>query len=332
MWDAFVSKQPYTIFVQSSRYGNFYESLGEKSLILGLYDDARLIGGGLVVSTHAKRGTFLYVPYGPLLPSDDNQRASAFAAFAEYLKKIAHTRGFDSVRVSPFLDDTAEHREMFKKADFRPAPLHVLAENTWLLDITPSLDAIIGGMNKNHRNLIRRCEREGVRIETHADPAVLSRLSALFDETEKRHKFHRFSDSYIEKEFTAFTDHGESLIYEAYLPNGTLDASAIIMFYGSMACYRHSASLNLDKRLPTSYLIQWRVIQDAKIRGMKWYNFWGVAPSGASRRHPFMGITHFKKGFGGMQKDLMHCQDMPLNSRYWFSWAIETARRLKRGF
>ena len=72
--------------------------------------------------------------------------------------------------------------------------------------------------------------------------------------------------------------------------------------------------------------------KEAKKRGMKWYNFWGIAPDDAPASHPFKGITHFKKGFGGEEKQLLHCQDMPLSWKYWINWFIETVRSKKRGF
>jgi len=62
------------------------------------------------------------------------------------------------------------------------------------------------------------------------------------------------------------------------------------------------------------------------------YNFWGIAPDGSSPKHPFAGITHFKKGFGGKQIDLLRCQDLPLAPKYYINWGVETLRRLKRGF
>ena len=111
-----------------------------------------------------------------------------------------------------------------------------------------------------------------------------------------------------------------------------MDASAIIIFYGNMAAYRHSASLQLDKRLPTSYLIQWEAIKEAKKRGVMWYNFWGIAPEGASSKHPFFGITHFKKGFGGSHMELLPCFDIPLKMRYYLTRYFEFFRSIKRGF
>ncbi len=325
IWEAFVRSQLYTVFVQSSHYADFYASMGEKTWIFGVYDDAnKLVGGSLVVSVSAKRGNFLFLPYGPIGLYDGK-------LFHE-LKRLAQSEGYHFIRVSPFLDDTKNHQEEFKRFGFHHAPMHILAETTWLLDIGDEEDDLLQLMNKNHRNLIRRCLKEGVRVELSTHASALQRFNDLLDTTTARHRFQRFSRTYIEKEFFAFARKGEALILEGYLPNGTLESSAIVMYYGKMACYRHGASLGQEKRLPASYAVQWSAIREAKRRGMRWYNFWGIAPPRSTPRHPFYGITHFKKGFGGFEKQLLHCQDLPTSSRYWLSWTIETVRRLKRGF
>ena len=56
-WDDFVKKH-HSVFVQSYKYGEFYKSLGEESFLVGIYQKDELVGGALVVSTHAKRGDF----------------------------------------------------------------------------------------------------------------------------------------------------------------------------------------------------------------------------------------------------------------------------------
>jgi peptidoglycan pentaglycine glycine transferase (the first glycine) len=328
-WENFLKTQEFTPFVQSSKYIDFYTSLQEKGFILGIFEGEKLIGGSVVVTTHAKRGNFLYLPYGPILPQ--KQREQSLKVLVEYLKKYGKENAFDFVRVSPFLDDTLENKQLFLKNNFQPAPMHVLAENTWMLDITDDEETLLKNMNKNHRNLIRRCEREGVVIKKSTDINSLKNLSELLDTTAKRHNFIRFSDHYIESEFQAFLP-SNVMLFEAFLPDGSLDGAAVILFYGNMAAYRHSASLNINSKLPSSYLLQWHVIQEAKKRGIQWYNFWGIAPETASKEHPFFGITHFKKGFGGQKKDLLHCQDLPLSKKYWFNWIIESIRRIKRGF
>ncbi len=327
-WEEFLVQQLYTLFVQSPQYGTFYEDMGESAWIVGIYEQNRLVGGSIVVSTHARRGNFLYLPYGPILPA--GQEEKGLKLFVEYLRTFGKEQGYAFLRMSPFLDETDTTKKLFQQNGFRPAPMHILAETTWLLDISKSEEELLANMNKNHRNLIRRCEREGVRVVRGHEQEGLDDLNRLLDYTAEKHGFVRFSKKYIEKEYEAFGDN-IPLIFRSYLPDGRLDAVAEFMFFGNMACYRHSASLNLDHKLPSSYLIQWEAIKEAKRRGIRWYNFWGIAPAGATK-HPFHGITHFKTGFGGFQKDLLHCQDLPLSPRYWVNWAVETFRRQKRGF
>ena len=325
-WENFVLQQEYTLFVQSVAYGEFFEKMGEKSWIFGVYENDVLIGGSLVVSTHAKRGNFLYLPYGPI-----GDIKKILPILKDFLRKFARENKFDFIRISPFQQNNSENREVFQKNGFLDAPMHILAENTWLLNLEKSEEEIISQMEKTHRYLIKRCEKEGVKVIIGED-SDLTDFNKLHDETAKRHHFHRFSRKYILDEFESFAKEKQAVLFKAYLPNGELDSSAIIIYYGQMAAYRHGASLNLDKKLSTSYLIQWEAIKEAKRRGVKWYNFWGVAPENASKNHPFYGITHFKKGFGGLEIDLIHCQDLPVTKKYWLNWIVETIRSFKRGF
>lgn len=329
-WDAFVQTQLYTIFVQSSLYGEFYKKMGEEYRIFGIYKEHQLVGGALMVSMHARRGNFLFVPYGPFLPEEG--RGDALELLTHALKAYGKKGGYHFVRISPFIERTETMTTACVRLGFRPAPIHMLAEITWLLDLAQPEDAILSNMNKNHRNLIHRCEREGVRIVMDSPRESLADLHRMIDVTAKRHNFVRFSEEYINQEFETFADGGLATIVRGYLPNGQLDAAAIIIRHGTMACYRHSGSLNLNPKLPVSYLVQWEVIKDAQAKGMRWYNFWGIAPPHASPRHPFFGITHFKKGFGGTAMHLLPAMDLPLSLRYWGTWGIETARRIKRGF
>jgi len=328
-WENFVLNQPYTFFVQSSAYGDFYQSLDEKSWIFGIYNNDKLVGGSLVVSTHAKRGNFLYLPYGPILNFEEPE---LLKKFIDFIANFAKSNNYIFIRVSPFTEDNKIMNKTFIDCGFRRAPMHVLAETSWVLNILPTEDELLANMEKTHRYLIRRCQKEGVKIELSTDIQLLEKFNLMHDTTAERHNFHRFSRQHIDNEFKIFCERGQAVILSAYLPDGTLDAMSIIMYFGNMGVYRHSASLGLNKKLPTSYLLQWEAIREAKKRGMKWYNFWGIAPTNASKKHPFFGITHFKKGFGGQQLDILHCHDFIISKFYWFNWIIETVRRIKRRF
>ncbi|MEK7084706.1 MAG: peptidoglycan bridge formation glycyltransferase FemA/FemB family protein, partial [Patescibacteria group bacterium] len=252
-WETFVLSQPFTLFVQSWNYGEFYRQLGEDFFVLGIYDSERLIGGSLVVTTHAKRGNFLYLPYGPMLP--DKYEQEALDILLSWLASYAKEHHYHFLRISPFLDETLSAKKLYRTAGCRNAPMHILAETTWIADIAQSESELLSAMNKNHRNLIRRCEREGVRVTMDGGDEALDDLNRMLDETVKKHGFVRFSRLYIEREFHAFASEQQTAVFRSYLPDGTLDAAAIFMFYGTMTAYRHSASYGKDKRLPTSYLL-----------------------------------------------------------------------------
>lgn len=329
IWETFVKSMEYTPMTQAWQYGEFYNHIKEKHWVFGIYKGDTLVGGALVLSVHAKRGNFLFIPYGPLMATDDTQ---ALGDLFTHIRRHAKREGYSFIRVSPFVDDTESNQNIYKELGFRHAPLHMLAETTWMLPLQDKHeDDMMMDMNKNHRNLIRRCMRDGVRVETHKDKKQLEKFNSLHDVTAKRHKFTRFSDEYVAEEFNAFAP-DEVLVLHAYLPEDELDASAVVYFYGDMAAYRHGASLMQNKKLPSSYLLQWTAITEAKKRGIKYYNFWGIAPDDAPKSHPFKGITHFKKGFGGFQKDLLPAQDLVVSNKYYVNWIIETIRRKKRGF
>jgi lipid II:glycine glycyltransferase (peptidoglycan interpeptide bridge formation enzyme) len=122
--------------------------------------------------------------------------------------------------------------------------------------------------------------------------------------------------------------------------DGSVIAASIHMHCGRETSYHHGASDSMHAKIPASYLLQWRAIQDAKKRGDRVYNFWGIAPQTASSdgssthqsSHPFAGVTLFKTGFGGEIKNLAHAMDLPLSSRYYVTRGIEFIRKWRRGF
>ena len=334
IWEEFLLKQSHTIFIQAPEYADFYRSMGEEGRIWGIYNDQNeLVAGTLIISVHARRGNFWLLPYGPIISQIGADNCKELCTFlANFLKQEAKKAKMDFVRVSPFWSISNQVAwECLKKNKFIRSPLHILAEHTWLLDITLPEEELLKNMEKNHRNLVRRCEKEGVRVEITTDPEAVEEFNRMHDVTVKRHNFHRFPDGYVRKEFNSLSPKNAAVI-KAYLPDGTLDAVGIFMFYGTMSCYRHAASLMSDKHLPTSYAVQWVAIKEAKKRGCTIHNFWGIAPPGAKPNHPFYGITHFKKGFGGYEMDLIPCHDLPVSPKYYFTWLIEKVRSIRRGF
>jgi len=326
-WEEFLSKQDPQIYVQSWDYGEFNKLQGDDFLVLGAYQDNKLIGGSLFIEIHAKRGNFLYAPYCPILDYENHELLKDFFTAA---KSIAKKRKVSFIRISPFIDDSPELRSRLKKLGFKKAPMHMIAERTWILPLDKEPELLMKDMKQNHRNLTRRSDREGVEIIRSTNPEDLKTVHELLEATAKRHNFVPFSLKYLEDEFNTFATHNAAQIYIAKHEDDVL-AAAIVYFYGDTAVYKHGASNMLKPKVPASYGVQWAAIQDAYERGLKYYNFWGIAPEG-DKKHPFYGITHFKKGFGGHDRNLLPAHDLPVNWKYIVNYVIETIRRVKRGF
>jgi len=326
------------LFLQSEGQKQLYEDLGQKTWLLKGEGEKAVCS--LVTKVEARRGTFLYLPYGPFAEAISEQKLADFIA---ELRKKAKEEGAAFIRISPYWKETDNNKALLKRLGFREAPIHMLAETLWLLELEgKSEEDLMMGMEKKHRNLVRRAAKDGVEIRQSTAPEAVERFINLHWQTMSRHQFTPYPKSYFRRQVEVFSERDQVSVIEAYLGEELL-ASAIIMYYGKVGAYHHGASSSKPehRKIPASYLLQWEAIKEAQKRGCTHYNFWGIAPYDLDEKgkkvyqnpkHPFGGITHFKTGFGGERVDLMPCHDLVVSPKYWFNWLIETIRKWKRGF
>lgn len=338
IWDGFVTSQPHHTFLHSWAWGEFNRELGDKIWRLGIYDEGELMSVALLIKVHARRGNFLFVPHGPIIkPSGSDPDGfgvrpehikKTFEVFLKRFKEVAKEEGANFLRISSLLEDSDLNRKLFKDLGFRPAPIHMHAETTWSLDLTQDESALFMNMRKTTRNLIRRSVKEGVIIKTGVAENDVEIFYNLYKETVMKHRFTPFSLSYLKNQVKIFSVGDGIRVFTAWYNNEPI-ASAIVVFYGASAFYHHGASSTKYPKIPAAYLLQWAAIKEAKRRGHKLYNFWGIVPKD-NFKHPWAGITLFKKGFGGFQTDYIHAQDLPLSWKYWPNYILETTRRMRR--
>lgn len=290
----------------------------------GLYDGSRLIGIFQVVTVRARRGTYLHVRHGPIIIGI-NPKVWEF--IITFLQNFAKGQCASFIRMNPPFEDTETNRTLLCSFGMRPAAVHeVDAERCWVLDITPSENSLLSGMRKTTRYEIRRSGKAGIRIVSSIDPTDLDKFFGLYQETSKRQHF--VAHIGIQDEFEVFAGEGNAVLLLGYHEH-TLLSAAIILFSGDQAIYHHGASS--PTKLPVNYAVQWEAIRMAKKRGLKWYNFWGIAPP-ATNNHPWRGLTLFKIGFGGQEMRSIHAHDLPLSPRYWVTRSIEWWEMRKRGY
>lgn len=325
-WDAFITSQPGHTFLQSSNWGELNASLGHPAYRLGLFEDGALVGASLALEMHSRRGRFLFLPHGPLMPWSERR----FDAFLEALRSLASERGCAWIRISPVVPRESEFAALFRERGFRGAPIHVHAESTWTLDVRRSDEELLAGMRQTMRNSIRRAIKEGVEVRRGTEPELRDAFVRLYRDTVERQQFTPYTSAFLDRQIAHFAPEDRIRVYVAMYQGEAL-GGAIVVFYGSAGYYHHGATANIHRKVPASYLVQWEAIRDARERGCAYYNFWGIAPDDRPD-HPWVGLTRFKQGFGGFRTDYLHAQDLPLSARYWVNWAVETARRIRRRY
>ena len=326
IWDAFLQKTSSFPFFQSWEWGDVQQLLQTPVERLGIYRGDTLLGVVQIVVIHARRGTYLHLRHGPVFLE---QKKEYYDFLFSYLKQLAKKEQAAFIRFSPLLDQKTAS-EYFFKPYFLDAPIHRMdAEVCWVLDITSSEEAILAGMRKSHRYLIRKAlQGNDIKIHKTTDPKDMDKFLPLYKHLAQRKHF--VAHKGVKEEFSIFAKEKEGVLFFAEY-QGKIISGALIDFVGDMAIYRHSASDEAYRNIPAMYLLQWEVIKEAKKRGMRKYNFWGIAPLGA-KNHPWQGLTLFKTGFGGSQYEYMHAKDMPLSPLYLKTFLIEYISKLKKGY
>lgn len=322
-WDDFVTSLDDYTFLQSWGWGEINKSQGEKLWRFGLYEGKDLLGICQAFSVSARRGRFLFIPHGPLFREFSKDKLEFFI---RHLVLLARENGFTFLRVSPWMGDLPGNRNLFSAMGLRRAPTFMHAENAWLLDLTKDDTTILSEMRKTTRNLINRGLREGIEIKQSNEQSDFDKLYDLQLETARRNHFVPFSKKFLKDEFEAFSKAGKCSMFLGRI-NDAITAAAVIIFYGKFAFYHVSGSR--ETKEPVNYVLQWKVIEEAKRRGCAIYNMWGVAPPNKPR-HPWVGLSTFKMGFGGYPKDYLPSFDLPLSPLYLLSYFIEKLPRTLR--
>ena len=324
VWESFLQSQAPGALFQSWLWGDVQKKMGIPVWRYGVYEGGRLIGIAQIIKVSAKRGWFLHVRHGPIIATQNN----AVWRFAiQWLKAFAQQEQCWFVRINPLIADSIEHRALMVLLGLKSAAIHAMdGEYCWVLDLDRSLDELLAGMRKTTRYEIRKSEKLLVEVSRSNDPKGLRDFLSLYAKTFQRHEF--VPHKGIGEEFEIFGKSGRAQLYLAR-HEGEILAGAIVLWYGNQAIYHHGASVST--RVPASYAIQWQAIIDAKKRGIKLYNFWGIAPDNKPN-HPWRGITLFKKGFGGRIVEYIHTQDLPVSVWYPWSRAIEAVRRIRKGY
>jgi lipid II:glycine glycyltransferase (peptidoglycan interpeptide bridge formation enzyme) len=312
IWEAFLKRQPNPTFLQSWDWSCFQEKFRNKVYRLGVFENDNLVGICMCYVIKTRFRTHIYTSGGPII--DWHSKNEAFPMLLGYLKLLAIKNNAKFIRIDPQILDSKENHELLQKYNLVMANTNTQAEKKWVLDLSPDLETILNNMRKNTRYSIRKAEKQGIKttFTTKAEDFLI--FWNLFTKTFNKQHFTPHPKSYYQNQFEAFRSEESYRLYYSKVDE-TILCSALFIFYGDSACYLHAANDSENREFMGAYDLIWQVIKDAKAAGIKYLDFWGIAPND-DPKHPWAGFTFFKKGFGGNEVDIIRAYDYPVTWDY----------------
>jgi len=329
VWEAFILSRKEANFLQSYNWGEFHQSLGKKVFYFGLFDGDQQIGACLVVKEEAKRGNYLTIAGGPILDWEGENALEYLKKVFDYLKDLAKKENCVFIRIRPQAIDSDATRSLIQKIGLKESPMHLTADLTLQLDLSPSEEDLLKQMRKNTRYEVRKVERENITVRTSQNPEEMKEFYEHQLVLAKKHNFVPFSYEFLKNQFDAFVKDDQVMLFHSYKDDKLL-ASAFIIFYNKEAVYHYGISTPDNQRLPGSYACQWASIKEAKNRGCTRYNFWGIAHK-EDKEHRFAGVSLFKRGFGGEEVQYLSAHDLAVSWKYAGTKGFEMVRKKMRG-
>lgn len=333
-WDKFVTAHPEANFLQSWDFYEFYLSRGNqvvRRIVVDGGDDERILGAYAGVVENAKRGRYLAIAGGPILDwSNDELITSVFRDMKEEGEK--HHCVF--VRVRPQLEqDQGLKRLRWLKYErnlpIRRAPMYLSVEFAGILNLEKDEDEIMKGMRQRLRRALRKGAKNGIMIEKSTNPDDIKEFYQIELQTAGRHHFFAFSEDFLTKQFAAFAKNNEAVLYTAKY-NDEILAQNFMIFYGNEASYHYGVSSELGTKMSGAPLLHVEAMRDARERGIKRYNFWGIVDEN-DKKHRFYGVSCFKRGFGVEELHYTPAHDIVINpAKYLLNWTVETVRKKVR--
>lgn len=260
------------------------EACGKKTRLYVTMENAAIHASALVVIDTTVGGYAVWeIPRGPLWQSA--------AALDELLKRITDDAKCErciEILLSPATPLPANRYSLLASSR------HVHAEATRILDLIKSEEEILAQMHQKGRYNIGVARKHGIEVVEGAKDDIDTFYDLLrstggrdgFTISQKSH-YTRFLSA-IPLSFLLLAKH-----------QGKAIAGLIGVRWGKMGIYYYGASSYEHRHLMAPYLVQWEAIRRCKAEGCTHYDLLGISPEPAPANDPWLGISDFKRKFGG---------------------------------
>lgn len=330
-WDSFVIPHEYGSVHQTQDWKYFQLQIPGREQVFGFAVRDRVSGNFLATTLCVQMKTGIgnsfwwYSARGPVFDPFVQKDAGVFLLH-NVQEHLSNTGGI-FWRIDPYFSradfDRLEIPWEITTQDYQPT-------DTLEIDLTKSNDVLQQEMKRKGRYNISLAQKKEIALISRANgdftETDLDDFWRLNTETTSRDGFSGHSKEYYRSFLTSLAPY--AVLFFAETADGVRIATAISTFCGAKAIYYFGASTSTAeyRALMAPYLLQWEMIQYAKQKQCRTYDFLGIAPEGQDN-HPYAGISEFKWKFGGSRKT--YDQGKELILRPWLYRLYRWAKKRK---
>ncbi|MDD3887636.1 MAG: peptidoglycan bridge formation glycyltransferase FemA/FemB family protein [Patescibacteria group bacterium] len=325
--------------LQSFDWGEFQKMVGRKIWRIGLEENGELIASALIVKMDLNRSlNYLYCGRGPVIRNNQDTRNKQIQNFKsqiqnlfDEIKKIAIEEKSMFLRIDPDWNLDEVNIKFLESMGFKKAKKEVQPKDTWILDLSKNEEELMSGMHGKARYNIRLAQKKDIKVNRYSDINEIKNTKfeefwKILEKTSVRDKFGLHPKDYYIKQLEYFGKKDFINLFLAEL-NGKVVAGIIVSFWGDTAVYMHGASDYEFRKYMAPNVLQWEGIKEAKARGCRYYDFWGIAPTNkliiqTEKVEDWEGISRFKRGFGGFEKNYIGAWDLVYRKGLYFLYSL----------
>lgn len=270
--------------------------------------------------------SYWYLPRGPLIR--ENADDADIQEFFRASQSLAKKSGAIFLRIEPSSSTIATQLIDFGGRDTGRS---VQPRKNLVIDLDGDAEALLARMHHKARYNIGLASRHGVVVEAleHFSEKDFDASIRLLQETAERQHITIHPRRYYELMFETLCVSPDaarsSLRGTLYCARyrGEPIATAFTVSFCNRTTYLHGGTSLTYKEVMAPYCMHWTMMQDARRKGLREYDFGGIDEA----RWP--GLTRFKKGFGGREELFPSAHDIVLDAPWYAFYSL--ARGIRRG-
>ena len=318
---------------QSEVWAELQKKLGEEAIF---QKEANFQFLAIVKKTPV--GNYLYCPYGPVA-----EDTASFCQALNSLISIAKDNRLVFIRIEPQKPEFGPYlpKNAHQSKELNP-------KDTWILDLSGADDIFNARLPNRLLRYHRTAGRRGLTIKKTKNPKDIMHLIRLQNALAKKKGINTFPESYLKTELSqpfatlylaeyhnrgteGYKNDEMPTIHNRLTGKPEIVAAGLIFDDETTRYNMQGAQSDLGRHLHATGILTIELIKDAREKGLKSFDFWGIAPEGAPDDHPWAAFTSFKKTFHGEPRHYLGTYDLPLNpAKYEGYKMLRDLNRIKR--